>query len=65
MKFILFNNLEEGKPLSCFKVGLLGCTSIESIAHGKDSGNISIYSYRVNFKNLPSLEIKDTVYVSD
>jgi len=65
LKYILFGDPLEGYPLSCFKVGLSNCTAIESLSHGKDKGDIEIYSYRVRFKTRDPLEIEDTVYVSD
>lgn len=63
MKIILFGKKKLNKSLQCFKVGLLGCISIDSVYHGKNNENIDMYSYQVNFDNGKSIEITNPVYV--
>ena len=63
MNQILFGEGSEGDPLKGFRVGLHGCVSIDDIPHGKDAGGMEMYSYRVNFESVPSIEINDAIEV--
>lgn len=63
MKLLLFGKRKLNKSIQCYKVGLLGCKSIDSIYHGKDEENMDIYFYKINFDNGESIEITNPIYV--
>lgn len=62
MKLLLFGKRKLNKSIQCYKVGLLGCKSIDSIHHGKDEENIDIYSYQVIFDSGKSIKITNPFY---
>lgn len=61
---IIFGDRETNKPLQCYKVGLMGCKSITEIEH-ESTGGLGCFSYRVEFESGPSVEVRDTLMVTD
>jgi len=61
---IIFGEMAEDDSHQCYKVGLRGCTAITGIPRGK-VGGLDAFSYKIDFEDKDSVEIEDTIYVSD
>jgi hypothetical protein len=61
---ILFNAGKLNEPVSCYEVGIMGCTKIEGKYHGTTRGGLEIYSYIVYFQNGKQKEITNTLSVA-
>ena len=63
-QMILFDVQGANEPTKCYKVGLLGCKKIEEQYEGI-TDNIHIFSYNVYFTDGSTINVKNTLYVSD
>lgn len=66
IQYILFGSLATNIPISCYHVGLMGCTEIRAVDHGIDNMNMPVFSYDVHFENGQVVTVShDTFYVCE
>lgn len=62
IKYILFGDRARNQPVSCYQVGLLGCTKIEEFEEEINGGNLPCFSYVVYFENGTVAEIYNNAF---